>query len=496
MPVGRERMKSLLNRVRDFFDARGRFFRDIVTIISGTVASRIIALAALPIISRIYTPAEFGVLALFRLTVVFVACIASGRYEVALVLPEDKRDASHLLAASVIIATFSSCVAGILFWFFRDQITMLLGAEELNFWLLVAPFIIWILSIANIAEFWVTRSKAFGYLSIGEISGTTVNVSTQIILYLLFKPGAAGLISGQIGHMLTTLIVCWRGAIVNDALTGLKDFSPKRMLELIRRYKSFPLYDAWANLLNVSSREFPVLILGVFFTSTVVGFYSVGYRIMSMPVAVISRNVMRAFLPKATEGYAEGRLDDLLMKLLQRMLVVAMTPVLLVMVAGPEVINVVLGPSWEGAGIYIQWLSVFILTMFISPSLLQTLTVMEMQRQRLIYQALLVGGRGAGLIVGGLQGDPVMAIALASVIGALVDSCAVLYVLRCSGVPISRTVGTVGAELLRALPFVMILLSIKTLYPEDLIVFFAFGGVLLLYAALNRHRLLGQPSNP
>ncbi|HJP05761.1 MAG TPA: lipopolysaccharide biosynthesis protein, partial [Gammaproteobacteria bacterium] len=56
---------SLAERASAFIGSRSNFFRDVVVILTGTVASRIIVLLAIPFLARIYTPAEFGVLALF-----------------------------------------------------------------------------------------------------------------------------------------------------------------------------------------------------------------------------------------------------------------------------------------------------------------------------------------------------------------------------------------------------------------------------------------------
>jgi O-antigen/teichoic acid export membrane protein len=253
---------------------------------------------------------------------------------------------------------------------------------------------------------------------------------------------------------------------------------------MLRRYKRFPLYDSWATLLNTGSRDFPLLILGIYFTPAVVGLYSVAWRIMSMPVAIVSRNVMRVFLPEAKDGHAEGRLDESLVRLFRQMLGFSMTPLLLGVIAAPELVKIILGSNWVGAAIYIQWLSVFILLLFVEMPLMQTLTILEKVRQRLIYQILLAGARLGGLVVGGMLGDPVLAIALASVLGSAIVFAAIIVVLGYAGVRPGTTLGVFATEILRSLPYGVALLAIKIFTGSDIAVFVGFFACGSIFAWL------------
>ncbi len=488
-------MKSILAWFNSLLKKRGKFFRDIVTIMTGTVISRIIALAALPILSRIYTPAEFGVLALFTLVIVTVGCVASGRYDVAIVLPKEDRDATYLLVSAIIIITISSLVSGMVLWVWRGDIADLLGAEELKFWLLVSPGVIWALAVSNALQFWVTRKKQFGYISASEIGGTTVNVSTQILLNIIFKVGAAGLIIGQIIYQFSTLIIFGRGTSRTLKAENLRNFDPRHALQLLARYKNFPIYDAWANLLNVASREFPILFLGIFFSSGIVGLYSVGYRIMSMPVTVIGRAVTRVFLTEAKAGHDAGQLDRMALNLCTQLFALSLTPALMIAVAAPEIIGIILGSAWLESGVYIQWLSVYLAMTFVAMPLIQMLFVLEKQRQRLIYQTVLAVGRIMGLVIGGLLGDPVLAIALASSIGVVVIFITIIIVMGYAGVKYTLVFRVLFMELVKAVPFVLVLLFAKLWSVDDLTVMLAFIVVGLLFTVVRFKQIIGiQPA--
>jgi len=483
-------MKFSISAVNEFFRSKGSFFHGIATVMTGTVLSRLIALAAIPFVSRMYTPAEFGVLALFTMVVVMVACIGSGRYEVALVLPDDDRDAMHLLFVGVGVATLVSVITALAFLVWNEDVASFLGAEELNFWLLICPVAIWAYVIANLMQFWIVRKKAFHNITISDVTAASTNVTGQVSLYFLFNPGAAGLIIGNILQHVAAMLVLGRGALKTISRADIRSFSPKRAWQMAVRYKNFPLFDTWANLLNTLSREMPILVLGAFFTAGVVGLYSVAYRIMVMPVTVVSTAVTRVYLAEAKTSFSKGELDKLALQMLRNLLLIAVTPVLLMIVAAPEVVVLVLGDQWDGAGIYVQWVSVFILMLFIILPLLQTLVILEKQRQRLVYQMVLAAARLGRLLIGGLLADPVLAVALTSVAGAAVMLVTVVIVMRYTGVAVSTSFGAFTAEFLKSAPFALVLLAVKQISPGEWTVLAAFIGLLLLFTVARLRTML------
>ena len=189
-------MKFPLNLFASFLRNRGDFFRDIVTIVTGSAFSRVLAFLSLPILSRLFTPEEFGVLALFSLIAVTVACIASGRYEVAIVLPDSDSDALHLALIAIVIAAFTSLFSLVMVLLWSEQILAAFNADSLGDWLQLVPAYIFIISASSVVSYWATRKKLFGYISVGEVAGTGVKVSSQIGLQLGLGLGPGSLILG------------------------------------------------------------------------------------------------------------------------------------------------------------------------------------------------------------------------------------------------------------------------------------------------------------
>ncbi len=90
------------------------------------------------------------------------------------------------------------------------------------------------------------------------------------------------------------------------------------------------------------------------------------------------------------------------------------------------------------------------------------------------------------------MGDPVLAIAFASSIGAVVTFATIIIILGYSGVSTARSLGVVFVELTKALPFVAALLAIRLLLVDDLIVMLAFVVLGLLFTVLRFKHIVGM----
>ena len=58
---------------------KGGFVRNVVTLMTGTAIAQAIPILISPILTRLYTPNEFGILALYMAVVSVVAIIVTGR---------------------------------------------------------------------------------------------------------------------------------------------------------------------------------------------------------------------------------------------------------------------------------------------------------------------------------------------------------------------------------------------------------------------------------
>ena len=77
---------------------------------TGTGLAQAIPIAISPILTRIYTPEEFGVFALYMAIASILTVLVTGRYEMAILLPKKDRDAMSLVALSIALSFFISII--------------------------------------------------------------------------------------------------------------------------------------------------------------------------------------------------------------------------------------------------------------------------------------------------------------------------------------------------------------------------------------------------
>jgi hypothetical protein len=99
---------------------RGNFARSVVALASGTAVAQLLLALAVPLLARLYTPADYGSVAVYSSTLTVLLVIASLRYELAIPLPEDHATAGSLLVLTFIFLGVTTALVSLLVWVAGD----------------------------------------------------------------------------------------------------------------------------------------------------------------------------------------------------------------------------------------------------------------------------------------------------------------------------------------------------------------------------------------
>lgn len=113
----------------------GSFIRNVVTLMTGTTFAQALMILVAPILTRLYSPEDFGVYALYISILGIIAVVACWCYEFAIVLPENDEDAANILVISLLVCLAMVLLTLILVALFRKSVANILGAPELASWL-------------------------------------------------------------------------------------------------------------------------------------------------------------------------------------------------------------------------------------------------------------------------------------------------------------------------------------------------------------------------
>ena len=325
---------------------------------TGTTIAQAIPIAVSPLLTRIYTPEDFGVFALFIALVSLFSSIASARYEFALMLTHTEEDAINVFSLGFII------IIGVVFALLlivvgiHDEVVLLLGNERIGFWLYLIPLTVLLTGFFNLLTFYHNRRSQYKTIASATVIKSIVSVMVQIVVGLL-KPGAGGLISGQIIAQGVADMKLMKDMCLNPKF--ISQVSISKMRTLAKKYKDFPKFQAPHAFLNASASNVPVYLFSLFFSASVVGLYALSTRMMFAPLMIISGAVSKIYNQKISELYHHG--DDayeMTIQLLKSMVIKMIIPFMILVAFAPDVFSFVFGEEWREAGRYTQVLSLWI----------------------------------------------------------------------------------------------------------------------------------------
>ena len=182
--------------MRDRLPQKGGFGRNVLVLVSGTTVAQAIPIAVSPILTRMYSPSDFGVLAIFVAVTTVLGAVATGRYELAIMLPEDEEDAVHLMRVCLYLTSAVSVgLLGVVL-VARHAIADILGSPELSGWLFLAPPTVFLTGLFQALNYANSRRKRYRLMAQATASKAAGGVGVQLVAGLT-SLGAGGLVLGQ-----------------------------------------------------------------------------------------------------------------------------------------------------------------------------------------------------------------------------------------------------------------------------------------------------------
>ncbi|MGR2736914.1 lipopolysaccharide biosynthesis protein [Billgrantia sp. Q4P2] len=384
------------------------FARGVSVLVGGTAGAQLLAIAAAPLLTRLYTPEDFGLLAVYGGLLALFTVVASGRYQMAIPLPETEREAAEVLVLSLAVAALTTFAALLLVALGGRSLAEALGVPALTPWLWLLPLGVAFAGSFQAASHWAVRTRAFP-----AIAATKIKQSLALLVIQLGASplGGGGLLLGHAaGQGVGTL------TLVRPALRAAAEHrvTAAGVWAAARRYRKFPLFSTWSGLFNTLGKQLPPLLFAVLFSPVAAGLYALAHRVLAMPMTLIGEAVGKVFFSSAAEAHRRGELGPLVAKVHATLAQVAMPPAIVLMVIGPDLFALVFGERWREAGDFARWMAPWLYLVFITSPLSHLFSVLERQGQGLAFQALLLGVRVAAIAIGAALDDLLLTVALFS----------------------------------------------------------------------------------
>ena len=404
---------------------------DVLKIISGTALAQALNALATPFLSRLYLPEAYGLFGTFTSFSLILSTIICLRYEVAIILPERDEDASDLLVVSLASSLVLALIIGLLFSLNVFNLSSLaVDSSILKYkWLLALNLVG--MGFFQAFTYWSTRYKRYWWISSARIGSTVATVVLQIGLALILGSWVGGLILGFIAGFFISAVLQFIPVWQEDFRKIIHSFSISRLAANLKRYRKFPLVDSWNVILNAASWNLVPVLIFALFSSTQAGYYVMAYRLIQMPVALISVAVGQVFFQQSSRVKDnESDLVKIAGSVLRRLTALGLFPALLLTIIGKDVFTVFLGEAWAEAGVYVQILGLWLFFWFLSNPFSVLTSVKERQGLAVVIEAINLTCRVLSVWIGSYFGNIYLALGLFAVTGILTFSG---YALVCFG---------------------------------------------------------------
>ena len=365
---------------------RSEFGKNLITLGSGTALAQIIPFLFYPIIARIFTPAEFGLLATLTAITTIITEFSSGKYELGILVAKTKKDAVNLIGLTIFLSFFMvTIIYLILQLFFIDFLSQTLHEMELKKWLFICPVTAFFIIIYTTYNEWCVRNGYFKNLAVNKITNASAITLSKLFLGV-FKFFSQGLVAGDVIGRGISAGTCIFRAIQKD-ITAFKEISIKQIKIIAKEFSAFPTFIMPGRLLNIIGQQLPVLFLGYYFNAVEVGYLSMTMLVFSVPVNVIALAVRDVFRQRANEEFKNaGNCRIIYMKVFKTLSIIAFIGIILSVLLLPVVFSIFLGEQWTTAAFYAQILAIPTLLSFVADPLSDLLIIANKLKVNFLWQ--------------------------------------------------------------------------------------------------------------
>ena len=371
-------IKNLINKINPLNEG----FCDIFILMSGAVVAQVIPIIISPVLTRIYTPKDFGIYAIFTAIVSYLSISATGRYEMAIMLPK-KNDAAALIALlCLIIASIYSVLVLVLIFFINKYFLKYLK-EDISDFIYLIPISIICIATSKTFILLHSRLKNFKTITINQISQSSITGFTQIVFNVITSSG--GLILGSLSGLIYSSL---RISVISIKVELLKfgHFTTKRALKLLYEYRDMPLNSVPEAFLGQGNIFILPIAIAFLYGPKMAGFYALSYRIVMLPGSIITQSFGQVFFRKSSMMYNnKSPITKLIFKSWLLMFVLIFPISFFLYFFSPIVFKYIFGVEWTFSGEIASIMSFYLLITFVFSSTSSSAITLRKQHMSLIF---------------------------------------------------------------------------------------------------------------
>jgi O-antigen/teichoic acid export membrane protein len=411
----------------------GNLVRTAAGVSALAITGQLTLVAAIPVLTRLYSPEDFGIFTIYLSIVNILGSIAGLRFGSSLYVVEDRARARVTLKLTLlaVCATASFVLAAG---------SLLSGAvpERLCHLAYLIPVGMAGAGLADAMNCWSLRFNHIRDFGMGRL----ILPASMALLQVGFGLAHLGGDAMVQAHILSqAVLIAFLGArlLKWEDVRGIAQAPWRAVVATAQREYKFPLFELPSALAGFAIINLPAIFIGSLFGTAFAGHFGVAARLVTGPVTLIALPLSNVFVAEASKGSDHRHLLSTAHGLLLVAATLIAVPVLGLGFIAPHVVVPLLGQSWMPAGQIMTALAFMCAAQALSTPVQEVPTLFRRQEVRLLVdvaRALLVF---APLLIGAHLGyDPFQVIylmAAGGTVGYALAIAASLFLLNSEGRP-------------------------------------------------------------
>ncbi|MGB3947703.1 MAG: lipopolysaccharide biosynthesis protein [Bacteroidia bacterium] len=365
---------------------KSEFTKNTFILVVGTIVAQAIPLLLHPFLRRIYSPEDFGAMAVYLNIFGMLTIVSALRYEATIVLPKNNNEAANILSLTFIIALIFSTLTLIALLLLKDEIVTLINfpAKYANY-LYFLPFACVAFSIFQSMNYWLIRQKAFKASTNNKIIRRLVEGVVQSIMGIFKLPGGlfVGDLAGNMANVLAGIKQIFKTGFTTSVV------STKKLKLVFKKYIEYPKYNVLPTLLSSAATVLPFLFINKFYSTETVGYLDLSRLVLSIPLIFISATISQVFFQQITEKkHQKESIKKVVLNIAYLLLAVVALELIVILLLGPFLFGFVFGEQYTLSGEYSKLLVFSFGLNFISSTFSSVFITFEKIKLNSLWQTL------------------------------------------------------------------------------------------------------------
>lgn len=355
------------------------FLRYVLTLLTGTAVAQVIVFFMMMIITRLYGRETIGELGTFNSIVAIAVTIAAGRYDMALMLEKDDRNAKVVALLGMRLIAINALVITVLAFPLRSVVQNHYSEAVAN-WLPLAGLTTFFMAGATLLQYWYNRKTDYKTIARNRVVQQVGTSGGQVLFGWAGLRTLPGLVGGQIigqAYAFTNL------SIRAKDLRKLDTTGARPMRELAKKHWKMPALNG-PNVLVDSIRTNGINLLIGKVSLGDFGEYNIANQAVKVPVILINSAVSQVFFQKLSH-IKPGEMYKEVKNSIKRALLIGTVPFILLWIIAPWLLPILFGSDFSQSGYYARALIPWMLMLLITSPISTMFVVTGTQHWMLIY---------------------------------------------------------------------------------------------------------------